>query len=85
MALRVLHRFEWLKAKRLKNCFDFLAVLPAIEVSVNSTLSKFHGWKMNEKHWSNFIDSPYTEQYAMGVLPLSRVIRHIFKQILKTF
>ena len=36
-------------------------------------------WLKNRlKNWSNCTDSPYTEQYAMGISPLSRAIRHQF-------
>ena len=59
----------------------FLAVLPALEVYVNSTLLKFHGCKMTEKglkHRSNRKDSIHAEQSAMGLSPLSRVTRRRF-------
>ena len=59
----------------------FLAGLPALEVSINLTLWKFHGCKMTEngqKHWSNCKDSTYIERYSMGVSLPSRVIRHYF-------
>ena len=39
----------------------FLAVLPAIEVQVNSTLQKFHGCKMTEK-WPLMV-----ERYPLGI------------------
>ena len=59
----------------------FLAVLPALEVSVNLTLQKFHGWKMTEKWRKAAIKSkmtPHTDQYRKFNFPWVRDIHCTF-------
>ena len=65
----------------------FLAVLPALEVSVNVTISNFMvaKWlKKGQKHWSNCNDCPFIEQYVMGGSRLSSYTTSS-KQILRLF